>query len=264
MKHKNILKSLRNLVSRKAYKVMLDCETDNTEKSNQIDISVVSSSKQEGKAKKPNQGLKRPSQIEQDEENEAETQQELEEVTRQSDPLNIVFSYFNSRFQEIQSQFREYKDKEPADKKRKIQVETLKQKGQRLQHKFNTDIMEDLQDFIDNISDKQDPISTSLKAVISKLKKKNKLIKMADSTEGGWAVVAECEKEPSGSNSDDCKRIREAETRALKKKNSKKSKSGSFKPSSTLRNLRIGQQFWNAHFKHDYSSTNSSSREYPF
>ena len=82
--------------------------------------------------------------------------------------------------------------------------------------------MEDLQDIIDSISDEQDPVSTSLKAVISKLKKRNKLIKIADSTERGWAVVVEYEKEPIGSDSDDCKRIRQAETRALKCKNTKK------------------------------------------
>ena len=133
-----------------------------------------------------------------------------------------------------------------------------------MQHEFNKDIMEDLQDIIDNISDEQDPVSTSLKAVISKLKKRNKLIKIADSTEGGWAVVAEYEKETIGSDSDDCKRIRQAETRALKKKNTEKSKSSAFKPSSTLRNPRIGQQFWNADFKHDNSTTSSSSRQYPF
>ena len=80
---------------------MLDQETDNTETSNQIDISVASSSKQEDKAKKPNQGLKRSIQIEQEEINEAKTQEELEEITGQSDPLNVVFSYFDTRFQEI-------------------------------------------------------------------------------------------------------------------------------------------------------------------
>ena len=60
-------------------------------------------------------------------------------------------------------------------KKRKVQVETFKQKGHRLQHEFNADIMEDLQGIIDNISDEQDPLSMSLKEVISKLKKRNKL-----------------------------------------------------------------------------------------
>ena len=87
MKHKDTMKSLRNLVSRRANKVMLDQGTDNTETSNQIDISVASSSNQEDKAKKTNQGLNRSSQIEQEEENEAETQEYVEEVTGQSDPL---------------------------------------------------------------------------------------------------------------------------------------------------------------------------------
>ena len=66
--------------------------------------------------------------------------------------------------------------------------------------------MEDLLDITDNISHEQNPVSTSLKAFISKMKKINKLIKTADSTEGGWAVVAEYKKEPIGSDSDDCKR----------------------------------------------------------
>ena len=103
MEYKNTMKSLRILVSRKANNTMLDQETDNTETSNQIDISVASSSKQEDKTKKPNQGLKGSIQIKQEEINEGETQGELEENAGQSDPLNLVFSYFDSTFQEIQS-----------------------------------------------------------------------------------------------------------------------------------------------------------------
>ena len=71
------MKSIRNLVSRRAKKMMLDQETDNTETSNQIDISVASSSKQEDKAKKLSQVLKRSFQIEQEEINEGEIQGEL-------------------------------------------------------------------------------------------------------------------------------------------------------------------------------------------
>ena len=52
------MKSLRNLVSRGANKAMSGQETDNTETSNQIDISIASTYKQQGKAEKPNQGLK--------------------------------------------------------------------------------------------------------------------------------------------------------------------------------------------------------------
>ena len=74
------MKSLRNLVSRKANKAMLGQETDSTETSNQIDISVASLSKQEDKVKNSNQGLKRSIQIEQEEINETKTQKKLVEI----------------------------------------------------------------------------------------------------------------------------------------------------------------------------------------
>ena len=121
------MKSLRNLISRRANKAMLDQETANTETSNQIDISVASTSKQD-KTKKPNQGLKRSIQLEQEEINEGETQEELEEIAGQSDPLNLVFSYFDSRFQEIQNQIRKNKDNEPAGKNQKFKLKLLNKK----------------------------------------------------------------------------------------------------------------------------------------
>ena len=86
------------------------------------DNLLSSSSKQENKTKKPNQGLKRSIQIDQEKINEGETQEELDEITGQSDPLNLVSSYFDSRFQEIQNEIRKNKEKEPARKKQKIQV----------------------------------------------------------------------------------------------------------------------------------------------
>ena len=77
---------------------MLGQETDSTETSNQIDISVASLSKQEDKAKNSNQELKRSIQIEQEEINETKTQKKLVEIIWQSDRLNLFFSYFDSRF----------------------------------------------------------------------------------------------------------------------------------------------------------------------
>ena len=99
---------------------MLDQGTDNTETSNQIDISVASSSKQKGKTKKTNQGLKRSIQT--------ETQQELEEITGQSGPLNLVFIYFDSRFQKNQNQIRKNKAKELAQKNEKSKLKLLNKK----------------------------------------------------------------------------------------------------------------------------------------
>ena len=63
--------------------------------------------------------MKRSIQNEQEEINEAETQEKLEEITTQRDPLNLVFSYFDTRFQEIQNQIRSNSDKDAAEKKTK-------------------------------------------------------------------------------------------------------------------------------------------------
>ena len=78
--------------------------------------------------KKPNQGLKRPIQIEQEGIKGTETQEELEESTRQSDPLNFVFTYLDSRFQDIQNQIRKNKDKDQLIKKENSRLKLLNKK----------------------------------------------------------------------------------------------------------------------------------------
>ena len=75
----------------------------------------------------------------------------------------------------------------------------------------------------------------------AKLKRRNKSVKKADRSPLGWDTVAEHEADPIASNSEDGKKIRQAENRALTKRKSKKSNKltldvSSQKPSS--------QQFW--------------------
>ena len=59
--------------------------------------------------------------------------------------------------------------------------------------------------------------------LIVNLKRRNKLIKMADRSVLGWNTVAEYEADPIASDSDDGKKIRQAENRALTKRKSKTS-----------------------------------------
>ena len=169
---------------------MLYQETDNTETSIQIGNSVANSSKQEGKAKKPNQELKRPLQTKQEQISEAKIQEELEEITRQSDPLNLFFlvnltqGSRNSWIKlEKKGQWISW------EKKQRMQVETFKQKCRRLQHEFNTDFMEK-----SSGHHRQDLRWTGSSHI--QLKKRNH--------KRVW-------KKPIGSNSNDCKGIRQAE-----------------------------------------------------
>ena len=70
-------------------------------------------------------------------------------------------------------------------------------------------------------------LDDSLNAASNAFKRRNKLIRIANKSEAGWAVVGEYLSDEVASVSDDEKKIRAAEQRALKKKkNARIAKSG--------------------------------------
>ena len=103
--------------------------------------------------------------------------------------------------------------------------------GHRIQFTFNTELCEELEQVdwaIDN--DKIDYAKEIVSSVAEKLKRRNKLIKIADSSEGGWETVRQYESNPVASDSEDEGKINRAENRAIKKrKSTKKSKSSADK-----------------------------------
>ena len=61
-------------------------------------------------------------------------------------------------------------------------------------------------------------IESEIENIIRDIKGRNKLIKIADRTEGGWSTVEEYELCDYADDSDDDKKIRQANARALQKK----------------------------------------------
>ena len=96
----------------------------------------------------------------------------------------------------------------------------------------------------------------ALNAIVSKISKRKKLIKIAGRSPAGWVTIAEYENDPFPSDSEDSKKIRQAENRALAKNKNKSSYTLSSKPDRTRR-----PQFRNDGFHHGF---NPSPPPFPF
>ena len=97
----------------------------------------------------------------------------------------------------------------------KRKAPSFRLESHRIQFEFNLDIQEGLERIASWVRQKDVDLCKDL---ISKLKKRNKLIKVADKSLRGWTTVREYE-EPSlcGSDSEDDRKLKQAEARAIKK-----------------------------------------------
>ena len=98
--------------------------------------------------------------------------------------------------------------------------------GNRIQFTFNSELCEELDQVEWAIRNGKSEYANELVSSVSdKLKRRNKLIKIADSSDGGWETVRQYESNPVASDSDDESKINRAESRAIKKRKNSKSKS---------------------------------------
>ena len=97
-----------------------------------------------------------------------------------------------------------------------------KYEGNKVQFLLNSELLEELTQSIYAIDNsKVEYARETITEVIEQIKKRNKHIKIADGSDGGWETVLEYQSNPVASDSDDETKINKAENGALRKRNSK-------------------------------------------
>jgi len=147
--------------------------------------------------------------------------------------LASIKGYFDQKFDDIQTKFEE-DSLNLAKRFKKEPEQSFRYKGNKQQFDFNKSVISELVSLKRLIkAGSVNRASKALDSSISIMEKRNKLIKMADRSVAGWGIVEEYLTDDLASNSDDEKKIKAAETRALRKREKTKSKNLNFSRSSS-------------------------------
>ena len=111
--------------------------------------------------------------------------QESEEEIEPGDALNLLFDYFDKKCEGMQAQINKNMEP-PAKKHKKPDGHDVKGKGNKDQFDFNIETSFAMQECQHQIlRDNIEGLSANLTSITTKLKKRNKLIKLADRSSVG-------------------------------------------------------------------------------
>ena len=171
----------------------------------------------------------------------------MEEEVAPADALSLMFNYFDRKFEGMQNS---QKTEPPPTKK--SEGHEIQGKGNKQQFNFNSEISFEVNKCLFYLDKGDfDSVNNGLNLMSSKIKKRNKLIKLADRSSVDWSIVEEYEADPIASDSDDSRKIRQAEQRAIRKK--KKTPTSQQQSGSSTLTKPNGYQFRNASFNYGYS-----------
>ena len=105
----------------------------------------------------------------------------------------------------------------------------FRSKGNKVQHEFNNNVsgfVSNAVDMLSKVPPNVERATALLQEGMNLLRQRNKLIMIADSSDGGWTTVAEYEHKPVASDSEDDRRIRKADNSAVRKLQKRRSDRG--------------------------------------
>ncbi|MEO0683800.1 MAG: hypothetical protein AAFY76_01800, partial [Cyanobacteria bacterium J06649_11] len=156
------------------------------------------------------------------------SREEIIEEGKMSKQVKELKSYFDAKFSALEQGFKS------GGTKRKREHE-FKYKSNKKQFEFNEDIEEKVKNTIELIKDGSKKRSKRLLEDVLK----QKLIRLADKSSGGWATITEYQSDSIASDSANEKKTRAAEKRAIAKINHKKKPA--YSTSSTYRRKEMDQ-----------------------